>query len=152
MSEVLKQESLSSYAAPVPVVTAAIAIIMTRCLGIALEVHQMGLRELFNFIHLAAQSWSTTLIFIASQLLFFMELRCALALLHGRSWGRWGYVCTQLIVTGYMLAVASGWISPEIFNASGEKSPLLLSQKLPDLLVLLLLFLPASSRDFFRQR
>lgn len=152
MSEVLKQESLPAYAAPVPVVTAAIAIIMTRCLSITLEVHEMGFRGMLYFIHLAAQSWSATLLFIASQLLFFVELRCALALLQGRSWGRRGYVYAQLAVMGYMLSAAAGWINPEIFNFSGEKGHLLLSQKLPDLLVLLLLFFPASSRDFFRQR
>lgn len=152
MSEALKQGSLPGYEVPVPIMVAAIAIIMTRCLGVALEVHEMGINGLLMFVRLVAQSWSATLIFIASQLLFFIELRCALALLRGHNWGRLGYGCSQLIVTGYMLFVAAGWASPVIFNLSGEKSHLLLSQKLPDLLVLTLLFLPASSREFFRQR
>ncbi|MCP1437530.1 hypothetical protein J3D56_000966 [Erwinia persicina] len=150
MSEVLKQEPACEI--PVPVVVAAIAIIMTRCLSVALEVHEMGLNTLLNVIHLAAQSWSATLIFIASQLLFFIELRCALALLHGRRWGRLGYGCSQLIVIGYMLMASAGWIGPEIFSLHGEQGHLLLSQKLPDLLVLVLLFFPASSREFFQQR
>ncbi|WP_312046440.1 YbjO family protein [Erwinia sp.] len=150
MSEVLKQEP--SCVVPVPVVVAAIAIITTRCLSVALEVHEMGLKTLLNVIHLAAQSWSATLIFIASQLIFFVELRCALALLDGRRWGRWGYGCSQLIVIAYLLTVSAGWASPGIFTPGGEQGQLLLSQKLPDLLVLILLFLPASSRDFFQQR
>lgn len=76
MSEVLKQEPACEI--PVPVVVAAIAIIMTRCLSVALEVHEMGLHTLLNVIHLAAQSWSATLIFIASQLLFLLS--CAVRL------------------------------------------------------------------------
>jgi len=152
MSEVLKQESLSASNLPVPVVTAAIAIIMTRCSGILLEIHEMGMAGLINFVQLTAQSWSATLIFIASQLLFFIELRCALALLQGRSWGRRGYVFTQIIVSFYLLIAAAGWITPEIFNLNGDAGHLLASQKLPDLLVLMLLFIPASSREFFRQR
>ncbi|AXF76243.1 DUF2593 family protein [Erwinia tracheiphila] len=34
------------------------------------------------------------MIFIISQLLFFMQLRCALVLLWGRCWGRWCYADT----------------------------------------------------------
>ncbi|MBV4367753.1 YbjO family protein [Erwinia sp. BNK-24-b] len=153
MSEVLKHEKVMTdpYAIPVPVLVAATAIIMTRCLGIALEVHEMGLAELVNFVQLTAQSWRDTLIFIAGQLLFFIQLRCAFALLHGRHWGRTGYALSQLVVVSYMLLVHAGWLDSALFT-NVKEGQLLIMQKLPDLLVLMLLFVPACSRDFFRQR
>ncbi len=49
-----------------------------------------------------------------------------------------------------------GWIYPEIFSISGDNNLQIihhtLQQKLPDVLVALLLFVPASSRAFFRAR
>lgn len=152
MSEVLK-EGLQPLAAPVPVLVAGIAIVATRCLGLALQAHELGMQEVINFVHLTAQTWGATLIFIASQLLFFIELRCAIALMRGRNWGRWGFGLAQLAVMVYLLIVSAGWGMPSILGtAEGQTLPhLLLTQKLPDLLVVLLLFVPASSREFFRQ-
>ncbi|UIA86662.1 YbjO family protein [Erwinia tracheiphila] len=57
-------------------------------------MHEFGINELLRFIHRSAQAWDPTLIFIISQLLFFMQLRCALVLLWGRCWGRWCYADT----------------------------------------------------------
>ena len=51
---------------------------------------------------------------------------------------------------------STGGIYPEIYSIAGENNLQIihrtLLQKLPDLMVLLLLFLPASSRAFFRKR
>ncbi|MXP49239.1 DUF2593 family protein [Pantoea sp. Eser] len=93
--------------------------------------------------------------FVASQLIFLFELRCAFTLMRGSNRGRWGYVATQVIVLGYMLMASMGWIYPEIFSIDGDNNAQIvhhtLLQKLPDLLVLLL-FVPLSSRAFFSKR
>jgi len=76
--------------------------------------------------------------------------------MRGSNRGRWCYVATQVIGLSFMLVASLGWIYPEIFSIDGENNVQIirhtLSQKIPDLLVLLLLFLPASSRAFFRKR
>ena len=155
MSETLKNSSIMS-ATPVPVMVAGIAIIITRCLSVMMLVNELGYDEIVNFVHRSAQAWDSTLIFIASQLIFLFELRCAFTLMRGSNRGRWGYVATQIIVLLYMLMASIGWIYPEIFSIPGESNAQIihhtLMQKLPDLLVLALLFVPASSRAFFRAR
>jgi len=155
MSETLKSRSLMSTA-PVPVMVAGTAIIITRCLSVLMLANELGYDEIVNFVHRSAQAWDSTLIFIASQLIFLFELRCAFTLMRGNNRGRWGYVATQIIVLLYMLMASMGWIYPEIFSISGESNAQIvhhtLMQKLPDVLVLALLFLPASSRAFFRAR
>ena len=154
MSETLKNAMENST--PAPVMVAGIAIIATRCLSVLMLANELGYDEMANFVHRSAQAWDSTLIFIASQLIFLFELRCALTLLRGSNRGRWGYVIAQIIVLGYMLMASVGWIYPEIFSIPGETNAQIihhtLMQKVPDALVLLLLFVPASSRAFFRAR
>lgn len=154
MSETLKNAMANST--PAPVMVAGIAIIATRCLSVLMLANELGYDEIANFVHRSAQAWDSTLIFIASQLIFLFELRCAFTLLRGSNHGRWGYVVAQIIVLGYMLMASIGWIYPEIFSIPGETNAQIihhtLMQKVPDVLVLLLLFVPASSRAFFRAR
>lgn len=154
MSETLKNLVLTS--APVPVTIAGSAIIATRCISVLMLANELGYDEIANFVHRSAQAWDSTLIFIASQLIFLFELRCAFTLMRGSNAGRWGYVATQIVVLLYMLMASVGWIYPEIFSIPGENNAQIihhtLLQKLPDVLVLLLLFVPASSRAFFRGR
>ena len=154
MSETLKNAMENST--PAPVMVAGIAIIATRCLSVLMLANELGYDEMANFVHRSAQAWDSTLIFIASQLIFLFELRCAFTLLRGSNRGRWGYVIAQIIVLGYMLMASVGWIYPEIFSIPGETNAQIihhtLMQKVPDALVLLLLFVPASSRAFFRSR
>ncbi|ORM69289.1 YbjO family protein [Pantoea rwandensis] len=154
MSETLKNAMASST--PAPVVVAGIAIIATRCLSVLMLANELGFEEIANFVHRSAQAWDSTLIFIASQLIFLFELRCAFTLMRGSNRGRWGYVTTQVIVLIYMLMASVGWIYPEIFSISGETNAQIvhhtLLQKVPDVMVLLLLFVPATSRAFFRHR
>ena len=154
MSETLKNAMANST--PAPVMVAGIAIIATRCLSVLMLANELGYDEMANFVHRSAQAWDSTLIFIASQLIFLFELRCAFTLLRGSNRGRWGYVIAQIIVLGYMLMASVGWIYPEIFSIPGETNAQIihhtLMQKVPDALVLLLLFVPASSRAFFRAR
>ncbi|PJZ04863.1 DUF2593 domain-containing protein [Pantoea rodasii] len=154
MSETFKPSMLSST--PAAVTVAGIAIIATRCLSVLMLANELGYDEIANFVHRSAQAWDSTLIFIASQLIFLFELRCAFTLMRGNNRGRWGYVVTQVIVLAYMLMASVGWIYPEIFSIPGETNAEIihhtLLQKVPDVLVLLLLFVPASSRAFFRAR
>jgi len=154
MSETLKKLVLTST--PVPVTIAGSAIIATRCISVLMLANELGYDEIANFVHRSAQAWDSTLIFIASQLIFLFELRCAFTLMRGSNAGRWGYVATQIVVLLYMLMASVGWIYPEIFSIPGENNAQIihhtLLQKLPDVLVLLLLFVPASSRAFFRSR
>ncbi|WP_054634243.1 YbjO family protein [Pantoea stewartii] len=155
MSETLKHSSVLPDA-PVPVTVAGIAIIATRCLSVLMLVNVLGYTEIINFLHRSAQSWDSTLIFIASQIIFLFELRCAFTLMRGSNRGRWGFVVVQIVVLCYMLMASTGGIYPEIFSIDGESNLQIihhtLQQKLPDLAVFLLLFLPASSRAFFRKR
>ncbi|MDU6922971.1 YbjO family protein [Franconibacter helveticus 513] len=140
--------------APTLVQVAAIAIITTRCLDLLLLFNLLGLRGAMDFIHRSVQTWSLTLIFLGSLLLLCVEFRCAFVILKGRSWGRWVYLLTQIIAAGYLWAASLGWGYPELFSIAGESKReifrSLMMQKLPDLLVLFLLFVPSPSRRFFQ--
>ncbi|MCZ4058845.1 YbjO family protein [Pantoea sp. LMR881] len=155
MSEILKHSSVLPDA-PVPVTVAGIAIIATRCLSVLMLVNELGYTEMANFVHRSAQAWDSTFIFVASQLIFLFELRCAFTLMRGSHRGRWGYVATQVVVLAYMLLASTGWIYPEIFSISGANNTQIvhhtLLHKLPDLLIIGLLFMPASSRAFFHKQ
>nr|CBX80169.1 Inner membrane protein ybjO [Erwinia amylovora ATCC BAA-2158] len=141
---------------PVAVWVAGSSIMATRCLGVLLLANELGYEEMLNLIHRSAQAWGSTLIFIASQLVWLMELRCALALMRGHNWGRWGFLAIQAGVLLYMFFASLGWIYPEIFSMVREDDrqliPSLLLEKSADLLVLLLLFVPAGSRRYFTRR
>lgn len=140
--------------APTLVQVAAIAIITTRCLDLLLLFNMLGVRGAMDFVHRSVQTWSLTLIFLASLLMLCVEFRCAFVILKGRSWGRWVYLLTQIIAASYLWAASLGWGYPELFSiAGGSKREIfhsLMMQKLPDLLVLFLLFVPAPSRRFFQ--
>ncbi len=72
----------------------------------------------------------------------------------GGNWARWIYLLTQVIAASYLWAASLGYGYPELFSIAGESKReilrTLVMQKLPDMLVLLLLFVPAASRRFFR--
>ena len=95
-----------------------------------------------------------TLVFLGSLVLLFIEIYCAFSLVKGRNWARWVYLLTQIIASVYLWAASLGYGYPELFSIAGESRReilhTLVMQKLPDMLVLLLLFVPASSRRFFR--
>ncbi|MGD8106651.1 YbjO family protein [Pantoea sp. FN0302] len=158
MSEVFRfgKAAVRPQQAPVPVMIAGQAIIATRCISVLLLVNELGYDGIADFIHRSAQAWDSTLIFVASQMLFFIELRCALTLMRGSRRGRLLYALSQAVVLLYLWAASVGWIYPEIFSISGASNGeifhRLILHKSPDLLVLLLLFLPASSRQFFQRR
>ncbi|MFD1802971.1 YbjO family protein [Mixta tenebrionis] len=157
MSEVFRTGNavVRRQQAPVPVTIAGQAIVATRCISLLLLVNELGYDGVADLVHRSAQSWDSTLILIISQLIFCIELRCALTLMRGSRRGRWGYALTQAVVVLYMCAASVGGVYAEIFSISGanrfEILHSLMMHKVPDLLVLALLFLPASSRQFFQR-
>ncbi|EAM7867734.1 DUF2593 family protein [Salmonella enterica] len=143
------KQSTSSHArlnVPTLVQVAAMAIILIRGLDVLMIMNTLGIRGMGEFIHRSVQTWSLTLVFV--------EIYCAFSLVKGRSWARWVYLATQIIVSGYLWAASLGYGYPELFSIAGESKRdilhSLVMQKLPDLLILFLLFIPAPSRRFFR--
>ena len=139
---------------PALVQVAALAIIMIRCLDVFMIFNTLGVRGMGEFIHRSVQTWNLTLVFFASLMLVFIEIYCAFSLVKGRNWARLIYLLTQVVATGYLWAASLGYGYPELFSIPGESKReifhTLVMQKLPDLLVLGLLFVPAASRRFFR--
>lgn len=154
--EIIRKQRSSHAKLNVPtlVMVAAIGIITTRCLDLLLLFNMLGVRGVLDFVHRSVQTWSLTLVFFSSLMLLFVELRCAFVIIKGRNWGRWVFLLTQVISIGYLWSASLGWGYPELFSiAGGSKREIfrsLITQKLPDILVLLLLFVPARSRLFFR--
>ncbi|MDE9657382.1 YbjO family protein [Citrobacter braakii] len=139
---------------PTLVQVAALAIIMIRCLDLLMIFNTLGFRGTSEFIHRSVQTWNLTLVFLGSLVLLFIEIYCAFSLVKGRNWARWVYLLTQIIASVYLWAASLGYGYPELFSIAGESRReilhTLVMQKLPDILVLLLLFVPASGRRFFR--
>ena len=151
------KKSSSSHArlnVPTLVQVAALAIILIRCLDLLMIFNTLGMRGMGEFIHRSVQTWNLTLVFLGSLALVFTEIYCAFSLVKGRNWARWVYLLTQVIATGYLWAASLGYGYPELFSIVGESKReilrTLVMQKLPDMLVLMLLFIPAGSRRFFR--
>ena len=139
---------------PALVQVSALAIIMIRCLDVLMILNTLGARGIGEFIHRSVQTWNLTLVFLSSLVLVFIEIYCAFSLVKGRNWARWVYLLTQIIAAGYLWAASLGYGYPELFSIPGgsrrEIFQSLVMQKLPDMLVLCLLYIPASSRRFFR--
>lgn len=144
----------ASLNVPALVQVAAIAIITIRCVDFLMIFDLLGLHGLLEFVRRSAQTWSLTLIFLGSLLLVFIEILCAFSVVKGRNWARWLYFVTQIVAAGYLWAASLGYGYPELFSIAGESRReifrSLVMQKMPDLLVLFLLFIPTPSRRFFR--
>ena len=139
---------------PTFVLIAAIGIVTTRCLDLVLLCNMLGYAGLTEFLYRSMQTWALRLIFFASLILLAVELCCAAAIIRGRNWGRWVFLGTQVIAAGYLWAASLGFGYPELFSIAGETQQEILRslviQKIPDLLVLFLLFVPSRARLFFR--
>lgn len=146
--------SHASLNVPALVQVAALAIILIRALDLLMIVNLLGVGGMEEFVHRSVQTWTLTLVFLASLVLVFVEIWCAFSVVKGRNWARWLYLLTQVITAGYLWAASLGYGYPELFSIAGESKReifrSLMMLKLPDLLVLFLLFVPASSRRFFR--
>ncbi|WP_202302841.1 YbjO family protein [Dryocola clanedunensis] len=139
---------------PTLVAVAAIAILSTRLLDLLMLLNLLGMRGILDFVHRSVQTWPLTLIFFGSLVMLCIEVRCAFVILKGRNWGRWLFLATQVISVVYLWTASLGWGYPELFSIPGESKReifrALMTQKLPDLLVLFLLFVPSRSRLFFK--
>lgn len=142
--------------APVAVTVAGIGIISICVLSVFLLMGDLGLNSLGGWIGSSAEAWDSTLVLLAALLLICVEVRCGVAILYGQNWGRWGYVACQALVTLYMLMASFWGFLPDIFHISGETRweifHQLLMQKLPEAMVIVLLFAPRRSRRFFQRR
>ena len=109
-----------------------------------------------EFVSTSAQAWDCTLIFLAGLVLLCLQISCGFAVMRGRNWGRWVYVACQCLVVGYLLLATIGSFLPEVFTVEGETSGqilhVLILQKIPDVVILTLMFVPATSRRYFAVR
>ncbi|CAI1521932.1 Inner membrane protein ybjO [Serratia quinivorans] len=142
--------------APVPVMVAGTAMVAIKCISVLLLLGELGGDGAQEFVSTSAQAWDSTLIFLAGLLLLCLQISCGFAVMRGRNWGRWGYVACQCLVVGYLLLATIGSFLPEVFTVEGETSSqilhVLILQKIPDVVILALLFVPATSRHYFAAR
>lgn len=134
----------------------ASAIVATRCLEFILLFDAVGVAGVVDFVQASAESWVNSFILLASLLIVWIECHASYAMMRGRNWGRWAFVGCQAVVVSYMLLASFEWFGPKIFRfeteTQGQFLHALLMQKIPDIVVLLLLFVPSSSRHFFLRR
>ncbi|WP_410015931.1 YbjO family protein [Sodalis sp. C49] len=140
---------------PVAVLVAGSAIVATRCLGMLMLTSNLGVEGVRSFIETSSRSWDLTLLFLASLTVLFVELRCGFAVMRGHSWARWYFAGCQGLSAGYLFLATWNGFYPEMFALPGasaaEISGELLMHKLPDMVIVLLLFAPISSRRFFKR-
>ncbi|HGE8491791.1 TPA: YbjO family protein [Serratia marcescens] len=158
MSDMLKsgQGMGSTSDAPVPVMVAGTAMVAIKCISVVLLLGELGVDGAQEFVNTSAQAWDSTFIFLAGLMLLCLQISCGFAVMRGRNWGRWGYVACQCIVVLYLLLATIGSVFPEVFTVEGETSGqilhVLILQKIPDVVILALLFVPTVSRRFFAAR
>lgn len=139
---------------PALVQVAALAIIMIRGLDVLMIFNTLGVRGIGEFIHRSVQTWSLTLVFLSSLVLVFIEIWCAFSLVKGRRWARWAVSVDTNHSRKLLVGGLAGVGYPELFSIPGESKReifhSLMLQKLPDMLILMLLFVPSTSRRFFQ--
>ena len=156
MSEILRNrhEMLRKWAiAPVSVLIAGTAIIGIHTLGFLLLMHELGFEGVSNFVSDSVQDWDSALLCLASIEVLLVEISCGFAVVQGKNLGRWGYLGCQVLVISYMLLASLGWFHPEMFSVNGETGSEIFTElvglKIPELMILGLLFIPRASRRYF---
>ncbi|CNH55390.1 YbjO family protein [Yersinia mollaretii] len=136
----------SSATTPVPVLIAGTAIIATQFLGVLLLVAELGWSGTSEFLDENLQSWDSALILIASILLLLLEIVCGVAVCRRQNWARWCYLLCQILIIFYLLIVSLDWLVLDVFRVEGDSGAeilhSLLLQKIPDVLIIGLLFFP----------
>lgn len=136
----------SAATTPVPVLIAGTAIIATHFLGVLLLVAELGWSGTGEFVDENLQSWDSGLILVASILLLLLEVVCGVAVCHRQNWARWCYLLCQIVVVSYLLLVSLEWLLLDVFRVEGESGTeilhSLLLQKIPDVVIIGLLFFP----------
>lgn len=136
----------SSATTPVPVLIAGTAIIATQFLGVLLLVAELGWSGTTEFLDENLQSWDSALILIASILLLLLEIVCGVAVCRRQNWARWCYLLCQILIIFYLLIVSLDWLVLDVFRVEGDSGAEILHsillQKIPDVLIIGLLFFP----------
>lgn len=87
--------------------------------------------------------------FFASIVLLLLDMMCGVAVCHRRNWARWYYLICQLIIMIYLLMASLNWLEPDIFRIEGDSGAeilhSLLLQKIPDVVIIGLLFSPGTA-------
>ncbi|ARU93490.1 YbjO family protein [Tatumella citrea] len=143
-------------ALPAPVITAVLAIILTRLFNLLMFIQQPeGVPRDGVFEELSSLP-GYILLFSVLMVLLITELLSAGLLLSGRRSGRSIFTACQCLVL-LIAGIIFGWHGLEIAEGvdvadiSQLRNHLLL-QKIPDMVILLMLYLPASSRHYFRRK
>lgn len=142
-----------SFGAPVAVMIAGIALITIRCLDVVLLFNSFGIAGMHRFVSNSSHAWDLTGLFLVRLTMVFIEIRCGFGVMRALSWTRWCYLGCQILSTLYL--IFSTWRSfcPEMFmlpaNTAGQIGYQVLMLKLPDLIILALLFGAPSSSWFF---
>lgn len=149
MRSLFSSSAFSSAATtPVPVLIAGTAIIATRFIGVLLLVAELGWSGTGSFIYESLQTWGSGLVFTVSILLLLLEILCGVAVCLRQNWARWTYLVCQLLVIVYLLMVSLDWLSldVDVFRVEGDTGAeilhSLLLQKIPDVVIIGLLFFP----------
>ncbi len=140
---------------PVPVMAGATAIIATRLLEFVLLFDAYGYVGVQELLSVGSESWFNSIIMLAGLLIVLLECQCAYAMMRGRGWSRRVFLACQLLNVVYLFCASEEWIGPMLFRLDYNTTPQLIAElvqrKVPDLAVLLLIYLPFSSRRFFRR-
>ncbi|WP_145588192.1 YbjO family protein [Yersinia aldovae] len=136
----------SANTTPVPVLIAGTAIIATRILSVLLLVATLGRVGTGVFISESLQRWDFGLVFFASVVLLLLEMVCGVAVCYRKNWARWCYLACQVIVVVYLLMASLDWLYLDIFRIEGNSGceilHRLLLHKIPDVVILSLIFFP----------
>ncbi|TCV98111.1 YbjO family protein [Biostraticola tofi] len=139
--------------APVAVLISGIAIVATCFIDITLLITTLGADGLRDFINTSSRSWDLTCLFLASLSVVYFELRSGFGVMKGFNWSRWCFLGCQIASAGYLFVASWGGFYPEMYMLAGNNTVeifyQLLLHKLPDVVILGLLFIPLSSRRFF---
>ncbi|KAB7896997.1 DUF2593 family protein [Rouxiella sp. S1S-2] len=140
---------------PVPVMAGATAIIATRLLEFVLLFDAYGYVGVKELLSVGSESWFNSFIMLAGLLIVLLECQCAYAMMRGSSWSRRVFLACQLLSVIYLFCASEEWIGPMLFRLDFNTTPQLIAElmqrKVPDLAVLLLIYVPFSSRRFFRR-
>jgi hypothetical protein len=121
-------------------------------IGLLMILNQLGVQG-SGFVHRSVQTWALTLVFLSSLVLVFIEIWCAFSLVKGAT-GRVGCSADadyrDWLPVGRVIGLR---LSRAVQHCRGieARNLALVMQKLPDLLVLAMLFVPAPCRRFFLQ-
>ncbi|MEG3132881.1 DUF2593 family protein [Rouxiella sp. T17] len=140
---------------PVPVMVGASAIVATRLLEFVLLFDAYGYVGIKELLSVSSESWFNSFIMLAGLLILLLECQCAYAMMRGRRWSRRLFFGCQLLTVIYLFCASEEWIGPMLFRLDIDSTPQLMAEllqrRLPDLLVLGLIYLPAGSRRFFNR-